>query len=144
MKALFLFGRLVFGGFFLYNAVNHFKQRGAMAQYAASKKVPAPDVAVTVSGAMLAIGGASIMLGLKPQYGALAIIAFLAGVSPVMHDFWRVEDPGQRQADQINFAKNMALLGAALALMGVEEWPASVSAPEPYRAVERVRELVGA
>lgn len=106
MKALFLLGRLVFGGFFLYNAANHFQQRGALAQYAASKNV----------------------LGLKPQYGALAIIAFLAGVSPVMHDFWRIEDPGRRQSDQINFAKNMALPGAALALMGVEEWPASVSA----------------
>ncbi len=127
MKALFFLGRAIFGGFFLYNGVNHFKQRPAMAQYAASKGVPQADVAVAVSGAMLAVGGASILLGLKPRYGALAIIAFLAGVSPVMHDFWRVEDPARRQAEMINFSKNMALLGAALALMGVKEWPVSVS-----------------
>jgi putative oxidoreductase len=35
-----------------------------------------------------------------------------------MHDFWKVEDPQRRQAEMINFSKNMALLGAALALMG--------------------------
>jgi hypothetical protein len=34
--------------------------------------------------------------------------------------------------DMINFSKNMALLGAALALMGVEEpWPASVPIAQP-------------
>ena len=142
MKALFFLGRVIFGGFFLYNGVNHFKQRSSMAQYAGSKGVPLPDVAVTVSGAALTIGGASIILGLKPRYGALAIIAFLAGVSPVMHDFWRHEDPARRQAEMINFSKNMALLGAALALMGVEEWPVSV--PEPRLALERARELVEA
>ncbi len=128
MKALFLAGRLVFGGFFLYNAIHHFQAHGALTQYAAAKKVPIPDAAVAVSGVMMAIGGASIVLGLKPQYGALAIAGFLAGVSPVMHDFWRAEDPQQRQSDEINFAKNMAMLGAALALMGVERWPVSVGA----------------
>jgi hypothetical protein len=49
-----------------------------------------------------------------------------------MHDFWRIEDPNQRMNDMVNFAKNMALLGAALALMGVEEpWPASLPAAQP-------------
>jgi hypothetical protein len=44
-----------------------------------------------------------------------------------MHDFWKAEDPAQRMNDMINFSKNLALLGGALALMGVEEpWPASV------------------
>ena len=37
-----------------------------------------------------------------------------------MHDFWHIEDPGQRSNDMINFTKNMALLGAALMLMGSE------------------------
>jgi hypothetical protein len=37
-----------------------------------------------------------------------------------MHDFWRVQDPEKRQGEMINFSKNMGLLGAALALMGVE------------------------
>jgi putative oxidoreductase len=138
MKAPFLLGRLVFGGFFLYNGINHFRQRRSLAQYTRQKNVPAPDVAVIVSGTALVVGGASILLGVKPKVGTAAIIGFLAGVSPVMHDFWRVEDPNQRMNEMVNFTKNLALLGAATALMGVEEpWPISVPVAQP-RPVRRL------
>lgn len=101
-----------------------------MARYAGAKHVPMPDIAVKASGAMLIIGGASILLGLKPKYGAAAVIAFLASVSPAMHRFWEDEDPGERQRDIIDFAKNLALAGGALALAGIEEpSPARVAKP---------------
>jgi uncharacterized membrane protein YphA (DoxX/SURF4 family) len=132
MKAPFMVGRLLFGGFFLYNGINHLAQRNNLAEYASAKKVPAPGAAVTASGVALIAGGASILLGVKPKYGAAMIIGFLASVSPVMHDFWKQEDPNQRMNDMINFSKNMALLGGALALMGVEEpWPASLPVAQP-------------
>jgi uncharacterized membrane protein YphA (DoxX/SURF4 family) len=139
MKAPFLIGRLVFGGFFLYNGINHFKQRKALAQYAGSKNVPMPEAAVVATGVALIIGGASILAGVKPKYGAAAIAGFLAGVSPMMHDFWRVEDPNQRMQEMVHFGKNLALLGGALALMGVEEpWPVTVPVSQPSR-LGRVR-----
>jgi uncharacterized membrane protein YphA (DoxX/SURF4 family) len=138
MNVPFLIGRLVYGGFFVYNGISHFKERKMMAQYAASKNVPEPEAGVIGSGVLLLLGGASVMLGLKPKLGTAAIIAFLAGVTPVMHDFWRQEDQGQRMNEMIHFCKNTALFGAALALMGVEEpWPASPSLEEPTRT-ERV------
>ena len=141
MKIPFLISRLVFGGYFLYAGINHFKQRKPMSQHVASKRVPMPEAAVAVSGAILTLGGASILLGVKPKLGAAAIIGFLAGVSPLMHDFWRVEDPNQRMNDMIHFSKNVALLGGALALMAIEEpWPASVPVARPGR-VERLRRL---
>jgi uncharacterized membrane protein YphA (DoxX/SURF4 family) len=120
MKLPYTLGRLVFGGFFLYSGIHHFLQRETMAQYVEAKHVPMPDVAVTATGAALALGGASLMLGIKPQFGAAAVAGFLAGVSPVMHDFWKVQDPEKRQQEMINFSKNMALLGGSLALIGVE------------------------
>ena len=127
MKIPFLLGRVIFGGFFLYNGINHFMQRKTLSQYAQAKKVPAPDLAVTATGIMQIIGGSSILLGIKPKLGGLAIAGFLAGVSPMMHNFWSAEDQNQRMNDMINFTKNLALLSAALALISVEEpWPASV------------------
>jgi uncharacterized membrane protein YphA (DoxX/SURF4 family) len=145
MKVPFLIGRLVFGGFFLYNGINHFLKRRQLAQYAGFKNVPQPEAAVMVSGAALLIGGTSILLGIKPKLGAAAIIGFLAGVSPMMHDFWRAQDPTQRQNDMIHFMKNMAMLGAAVALAGVEEpWPASVPLPQssPVSAVsDKVQQI---
>jgi uncharacterized membrane protein YphA (DoxX/SURF4 family) len=128
--AAFFAGRLMFGGFFFYNGINHFRNRKSMAQYAGAKNIPMPEAAVVASGAVLLFGGASVALGWKPKLGAAAIIAFLKTVSPTMHDFWNIEDANQRMNDMINFSKNMALLGAALALFGVEEpWPLSVEKP---------------
>lgn len=127
MKAAFLIGRLVFGGFFLYNGINHLKQRKQLAQYAETKNVPKAEAVVAATGVVLIAGGASILLGVKPKLGTAAIAGFLAGVSPVMHNFWTVEEPQQRMNEMINFSKNMALLGSALALMGLDEpWPVSV------------------
>lgn len=127
MKAAFLIGRTIFGGFFLWSGINHFTQKESQTQYAASKNVPAPELAVEASGIAMAAGGASIILGVKPQFGALAILGFLAVASPTFHDFWSAEDPEKKQAELIHFSKNIALLGAALALLGLEEWPLSIA-----------------
>ena len=130
MKLPFVLGRVIYGGFFLYSGINHFKEFRKMSQYTASKKVPFPEVAVAASGALLTLGGMSILLGVKPKYGSVALLAFLAGASPAMHDFWNAADPQQRQNDMIHFMKNLALSGSALALMGIEEpWPSSVPIP---------------
>ncbi|MFZ0198260.1 MAG: DoxX family protein [Candidatus Sulfotelmatobacter sp.] len=137
-KLPFLLGRFVFGGFFLYNGIHHFLQHREMAQYVGAKNVPLPDVAVTASGVALALGGASLVLGVKPTLGAAAVAGFLAGVSPIMHDFWKVEDPEKQQGEMINFTKNMALLGASLALMGVE----GKESTKVSRAVRRAKAVL--
>jgi putative oxidoreductase len=92
-----------------------------LSQYAASKHVPAPKLAVTGSGLLVFLGGLSILLGTWPHIGALLIAVFLVGVSPAMHNFWTITEPNQRMAETINFSKNMALLGAALMLMMISQ-----------------------
>lgn len=141
MKAPFLIGRILFGGYFLYSGINHLRERKNMANYTASKGVPAPEVAVTATAVPLIIGGTSMLLGLKPKWGAMAIFGFLAGVSPIMHDFWRNEDPNERMTNMTNFMKNVALAGGALALMGVDEpWEGSVPVGRPSLA-QRVKTI---
>ncbi len=142
MKTVFVLGRIVFGGFFLYSGIHHFQEKKQLAQYAAAKNVPMPELAVTASGALLLLGGASILLGVKPKIGSLAIMSFLAGVTPVIHDFWSSQDAGQRQNDMVHFMKNIAMLGGAMALMGMDEpWPISVPIGQPDR-LERVKRYV--
>lgn len=144
MKAPFLIGRILFGGFFLYNGIHHLMQRKAMASYTASKGVPAAEAAVTLSAIPLIVGGTSVMLGVKPKIGAVALMGFLAGVSPIMHDFWRNEDPNERNNNMASFMKNLALAGAALALMGIEEpWEARVPIAKT-RLPDKVRKVARA
>jgi putative oxidoreductase len=145
MKAAFLIGRLVFGGFFLYNGINHLKQRKQLAQYAESKNVPMAEAVVASTGVVLIAGGTSILLGVKPKLGTAAIAGFLAGVSPVMHNFWSVQEPGQRLNEMVNFSKNIALLGSALALMGVDEpWPMSVPISQEEVEARGYEDLIAA
>jgi hypothetical protein len=40
MKAPFLIGRLIFGGYFIYNGINHFKQTQTLASMQAQRKFP--------------------------------------------------------------------------------------------------------
>src|SRR4051812_18819501 len=98
MKIPFLIGRIVLGGVFVYNGINHFRRLKTMSQYAGSKRVPLPEAMVALTGGALVLGGASIITGLQPKLGVAAISAFLGGVSPVMHDFWSHEDPNQRMS----------------------------------------------
>jgi putative oxidoreductase len=124
---LVLIGRLLFGGLFLYNGVNHFQNRAAMTGYAGYKGVPMPAVAIVGSGLWLAASGLSVILGIRPDIGLWMAVAFLAGVTPVMHNFWAATDPNARLSDSINFQKNMALLGAALVMLALPRpWPYSV------------------
>jgi uncharacterized membrane protein YphA (DoxX/SURF4 family) len=128
MTGLFLAGRVLLGGYFLYSGINHFLNVGFMAQYAAAKGVPAPELAVMGSGLLLLLAGASILLGFYPTIGVGAAALFLIGVTPMMHDFWAV--PAEQQmAEMVNFTKNFALLGATLMLVAIPEpWPVSVGA----------------
>ena len=127
MRSLFLFGRVIFGGYFLYNGINHFLNEKMMSQYAASKGVAAPDAAVTSSGALLAAGGLSVLVGVQPKRGLGAIIAFLVPVTLQMHRFWEETEPERRMNETINFGKNVALIGAALTMLQIAEpWPISV------------------
>lgn len=124
--AALLLGRAIFGGFFLYSGISHFRKADAMEGYAASKGIPAPKAAVIGSGALVALGGLSLLLGVKPKVGAGMIGAFLLGVTPFMHDFWRQDDPQAKMREQVNFMKNVALIGgASLAAAVPEPWPVS-------------------
>jgi putative oxidoreductase len=127
MRALHVIGRAIFGGFFVYNGINHLRNLQGMSQYAGAKGVPAAEQAVRATGLMLLAGGLSIIAGLKPRQGLATLVTFLIPVSLQMHRFWEEQDPGAKQMQMTQFMKNMALVGASLALMGVPEpWAASV------------------
>jgi putative oxidoreductase len=119
-------GRALLGGYVLYSGIHHFRSRSMMTGYSASKGVPYPEAVVTGTGTMLMLGGLSLLVGVKPKFGAALISAFLLGVTPKMHDFWRLSDPQQRIGEQVNFLKNIGLLGGALLAAAMPEpWPAS-------------------
>lgn len=116
---LFRLGRLLFGGVLAFNAIDNLRNLEGRIAYAEAKGAPRPDISVpAISGGLLA-GSIGIALWRLPSAAAAGVVGFLAGVTPVMHDFWNEDDPEGYQQEMIQFLKNVALLGAALALLGL-------------------------
>jgi uncharacterized membrane protein YphA (DoxX/SURF4 family) len=127
MNYLFLAGRILYGGFFLLAGVDHFRRVAMMTPYAAAKGVPFPKLAVLVSGAVIVLGGLSVVLGVRPTLGAVLLTVFLVPVTFMMHNYWKASDPQARRADQVQFKKNIALLGATwMLLLLPQPWPLSI------------------
>jgi putative oxidoreductase len=127
MDVAYLIGRIIFGGYWLTAAVNHFKNLNHMSDYAKAKGTPLPKLAVAGTGVLLLAGGLSILLGVYAPVGIALLIVFLLGVSVQMHSFWKADDAQLKQIDVINFTKNMALIGALLMfLLLPRPWPMSL------------------
>lgn len=103
--------------------INHFVQKKNLTEYARSKHVASPELAVSLSGALLAASGICIVLGMLVDIALLALVAFLFITSVVMHAFWKDTDPMAKMNNHISFMKNMALLGASLMMLSIENWP---------------------
>lgn len=124
MQNLPIVGQVVLALFFIMNGFSHFTQMTGMVGYAASKKVPAPKLAVGVTGLMLVAGGLSILTGYNVKMGIWILVVFLLGVNIFMHNFWSEKDAQMKMMNKVQFMKNSAILGALLMLLAnVNDWP---------------------
>lgn len=119
MDLLVLIGRILFVILFLGSAFGHLTQSAGMAGYAKSKGVPAAQAAVLLSGALLLVGALSVLLGIYPDVGFLALLLFLVPTAVLMHPFWKETDAMAKQMEQIQFLKDLSLAGACLMLFAL-------------------------
>lgn len=124
MKYIVLAGRTLDPAIFLMSAP------AATIAYSAGTGVPLASLAVPLSGAIALLGGLSILPGFKARYGAWLIVIFLVPVTFMIHNFWTVTEPMMRQMQQINFTKNLSMLGAALLI--AHFGPGSLSVDKKY------------
>ncbi|MBI4435554.1 DoxX family membrane protein [Candidatus Uhrbacteria bacterium] len=120
MTSLFLLGQIVLGVYFIQAGIMHFMKLPMMTGYATSRKLPAPKLAVVVSGLVLLAGGLGVLFQyqLAWAYGVLAV--FLALAALLMHNFWVDQDPSMKMGNMVNFQKNLALAGALFMLLALQ------------------------
>jgi uncharacterized membrane protein YphA (DoxX/SURF4 family) len=119
MEYIFILGRVLLGGYFIRSGINHFRFLQNMVGYAQSKGVMMPKLAVSATGLMLLLGGVGVLLGVYVQWAVILLTIFLIGVTFKMHQFWTITDPMQKMGEEVNFYKNLALLGAVLMLLAI-------------------------
>ena len=69
---------------------------------------------VKFNGAVQVAGGILLATNTAVKPAALALAASLVPTTVAGHDFWTLDDPGQRAGHQIHFLKNLGLLGGLL------------------------------
>src|SRR4029450_11116177 len=71
--------------------------------------VPLPiddELIVRVNGGAQLAAGAALGLGIKPRFSAAVLAASLLPTTIAGHAFWKVDDPSERQVQQVQFLKN--------------------------------------
>jgi len=127
MDYIFLISRILFGGFFIMSGWGHFKNLSGSTGYTASKKVPFPKASVVLSGIMMILGGLGILFGVYVQLSVVLIVLCLIPISFMMHDYWNDKDVHMKMSNRVNFMKNVALIGGALAFLFITmPWPWSL------------------
>ena len=77
--------------------------------------VPTDDMELLVraNGAAMIAGGSMLALGKFPRLSSLGLLASLVPTT-LTHDFWNETDPEAKQAQQVQFMKNVSLAGGLL------------------------------
>ena len=82
--------------------------------------IPMSAFLLILAIALELIGGASVLIGYKPKWGALCLILFLIPTTIFFHHFWFLEGIA-RSEEQMAFIKNVAILGGLFILFGHEK-----------------------
>jgi putative oxidoreductase len=119
-------GRVVLAWFFISSALTLGGQWEATATLMAFNNIPAPKLLLAGAIVVMMLGGISLVLGFYARAGALALFGFTIAASILMHDYWDIRDHIARTADYDIFARNMAIAGGLLLIVGMGAGPFSV------------------
>lgn len=107
-------GRLFIAVIFLLSGINKFVDFNATAAILSTKIQTAPSTLLFIAALVEIIGALSLILGFKTRFGALLLFLFLIPTTYLFHDFWNYTEEAARAVQQINFLKNLAIMGGLL------------------------------
>ena len=106
-------GRVLLSVVFILSGVGKIMSWQGTAGFMASHGLPAVGVLLPLTVLCEIGGGLLLLTGLAPQLGAIVLFLFLIPTTVTFHNFWAYT--GQdRQMQQVNFLKNVAIMGGLL------------------------------
>jgi putative oxidoreductase len=110
-----LIGRILLSILFIESGFGKIGGFEGTAGYIASRGLPFPQVLAAISILIELGGGLAVLIGWKTRWVALGLIVFMIIITPIFHNFWSA--PGAAaMAQQINFMKNVSILGGIFLL----------------------------
>jgi putative oxidoreductase len=110
-----LVGRLAMGVIFFQSSLAKLAALGAFSGSLGGRGVPFPSFLGPVGAISEFVGGTMIILGLGTRYAAGLIIIFVIIATAISHRYWELAEPARR-LQQVQFYKNLAIIGGAMFL----------------------------
>jgi len=122
-KPASLIGRILIALLFVPAGLHKLTAFAGTVGYIASQGVPLPEVAAVIAIVVEALGGIALIVGFQTRWVALGMAVFTFVISFIFHHFWDVPAE-QVMMQQLNFFKNMAIVGGLLGFVaaGAGAW----------------------
>jgi uncharacterized membrane protein YphA (DoxX/SURF4 family) len=120
------FGRCAFVWFYLTGALDILGNWHAIASDMAGKHVPIPPLVLLIVLVFIFIGCISLLFGYHTRHGAVLLFGMTIVAAVTMHDFWHYADAGARAYQFGIFARDFAICGGLLMMVGMGAGPFAV------------------
>ncbi len=111
-----LVGRLAMGIIFFQSGAAKLLALSAFSASLASRGLPFPEFWGPVGAISEFVGGTMIILGLATRYAAFLIVIFVIVATAIAHRYWEISEPAAGRLQQVQFFKNLAIIGGDLFL----------------------------
>jgi putative oxidoreductase len=108
-----LVGRILLAALFIVSGFGKISGYDGTAGYMAAKGLPMVNVLLPLTIALELGGGILLAVGFKARWIALLFFLFLIPTTFIFHAFWGI-DPKEAATQQINFLKNVSIMGGML------------------------------
>ena len=119
-------GRLALAWFFLSEVCARAGAWDANVTKMAMLGLPVPPLLLAAGLIVMILGGASLLLGFHARHGAMLLFGFTIVATVLMHDYWHLHAIADRDADYEIFARNIAIAGGLLMVIGLGGGPFAV------------------
>ncbi len=117
-------GRLVLVWFFLAQVGYYGGEWSATIELMKFQGVPVAPLLLVFALILLILGSLSLAFGFHARHGAMLLFGVTIAATISMHHFWEIADnAAARQADFELFARNIAIAGGLLLLVGMGPGP---------------------
>ncbi len=119
-------GRCVLIWFYMTGAMDILANWHHISVLMEARHVPLPPLALLVALIVIFMGCLSLLFGYHARLGAVILFALTVIGAVVMHDYWNVGDPVRRAAEFAIFARDFAIAGGLLLMVGMGPGPFAI------------------
>jgi putative oxidoreductase len=119
-------GRCALVWFYASGAMNILNRWTDVAEQLSGRHVPLPPLVLVVALILIVMGCFSLLFGYHTRHGAVILFGLTIVAAVTLHDFWHFSDPTARNVEFEIFARDIAICGGLLLMMGVGSGPFAI------------------